>query len=367
MQSDTMLEFQDCLKDGSNSDLLTSTDLFTFGAIRFYEHLMGRRLGKIPIIQKSITGLYEKQRLRIQKRMDNCEPGRFGSITTLTDISPEEFRSEYMHGSKPFVIRGVAKDWECVKKWSPQFFAENYGDDRVNLINDHIATDESVEEECSMREIIESFNSDDPKYCRFLPILDNHPELYEHFDTSWLADRMDKGGKVTLWGNDGNGAQLRSHLFIGREGMKTEVHCALTNNFFINVHGRKKWFIFSPKYNQFIDSPINWGPGVYGSEVDVNMRNDPDHPLWKYVDGYEFIMEPGDILYNPPFWWHRVSNLTDNVSIGLRWFDLKSAMKASTSQSMLALMATNPTMMTAVKNAVDYGKTHGTKKRQDLR
>lgn len=367
MQYENIPQFIDCLQKGSNSDHLKDVDYMTYGMIRFYEHFLGRTIGKTWPAKKTIETLYAFQRNRVLERMSECEDGTFGSITTLSDITPEEFRRDYMYASKPFVVRGIARDWECVKKWSPQYFADKYGDDRVNLINDHIATDESVEEEYSLREIIESFDSSNPKYCRFLPILDNHPELYEDFDTKWLADRMHKGGKVTLWGKKGDGAKLRSHLFIGREGMKTEVHCALTNNFFINVHGRKKWYIFSPKYNQFIDSPVNWGPGVFGSEVDVNNRIDDSHPLWRYVDGYEFVMEPGDILYNPPFWWHRVSNESHNVSIGLRWYDFRSAMSASATQNILSFLATNPTMLSAVRNAVDYGKTHGAKKRKDLR
>ena len=57
-------------------------------------------------------------------------------------------------------------------------------------------------------------------------------------------------------------------------------------------------------------------------------------------------------------------NFTDYVALGIRWYDFSCAMKASATQNLLSFMATNPTMYSAVKNAVEYGKTHGNKNKK---
>lgn len=349
-----------------NYNYIRRSDHFLFGGIRFLEHFMGRKEFKYK--ERLLNYLYKKHENRMLKRMEGKSEGVFKPIEVVEDISPEEFHKLHLYGSKPLVLKGLAKNWECVQKWTPEYFSEKCGDDEVFLIDDHIATDESVLNDgnsISLREIINNLDNDKGKYARFVPLLDNHPELYDDFDVSWLSKRMSKDGKVALWGEKGKGVKLRSHLFIGRKNAKTDVHCALTNNFFVNVYGTKRWFVFSPDYNPFIYSPVNWGPGVFGTEVCPIKKDYDTYPLWKYVSGYEFVLEPGDVLYNPPFWWHRVSNESINIAVGLRWYDFKSAMKSSKVQNLLSLLSTNPTMRFAIKNATEYGKTHSAKKKKE--
>lgn len=343
-------------------------DRAVFTALRFAEHFAGRNEKKRSSLKSWIRSAQQRNHDAILHKLSQVKKqGEFLQIEQRSDITPSEFINNYLNQARPLVLRGAARDWECCKTWTPQFFADKCGDDRVILINDHIATDESVEDEISLREIIANLGTPKAKYARFVPILNNHPELFKDFDVQWLADRIDKNGKVRLWNEGGKGKALRSHLFIGSKNNKTEVHCALTNNFFINVYGRKRWFIFAPSFNPLVYSPINWGPGVFGSEVSPTDPDFKKHPLWKYVDIYEVVLEPGDILFNPPFWWHHVTNFSDSIAIGIRWYDFKTAMKSSSTQNLLSLLSTNPTMYSAVKNAIEYGKTHGTKKRKDLR
>jgi hypothetical protein len=350
-----------------NAKAISPFDRMTFTSLRFMEHFAGRRIGEYTPVKNSIKKLYAMNERSILKKTEACSEGGFFDIDQYDDLSPEKFRQEYLSSARPMVFRGAAKNWPCTRKWSPEYFGDKYGDDQVILINDHIATDESVEETITLREIIDNLDSEKAKYARFVPILDNHPELFDDFDTSWLSQRIHKKGLVKLWGNKGKGTSLRSHLFIGRKNAKTDVHCALTNNFFVNVYGKKRWFLISPEYNPMIYSPVNWGPGVFGTEVSPLDRDDPKHPLWKHVKGYMVTLNPGDVLFNPPFWWHHVTNITDSVAIGIRWYDVVNAMTASSTQNILSMLATNPSMISAALNAVEYGNTHQEKKRKDLR
>jgi hypothetical protein len=343
------------------------TDRAIYNALRFSEHFAGRNPSRMRWLKRLVKTAQSRHHTRLLQHFKDAPAGRIMEIEQRHDIEPADFIDNYLYRAKPIVLRGVARHWVCCRRWSPQYFADTCGDDRVILINDHIATDESVEDEMSLRDIVANLDSPKGGYARFVPILNNHPELYQDFDTQWLAQRIARDGRVKLWNQTGKGKSLRSHLFIGAKTKKTEIHCALTNNFFINVYGKKRWFIVSPAANPLIYSPVNWGPGVFGTEVSPTDPDDGRHPLWRYVDMYEVVLEPGDILFNPPFWWHHVTNMTESVAIGIRWYDLRTAMKASATQNVLSFLATNPTMYEAVKNAVDYGKTHGSKKRHDLR
>jgi Cupin-like domain len=63
----------------------------------------------------------------------------------------------------------------------------------------------------------------------------------------------------------------------------------------------------------------------------VDFRN-PDYascPLYRYVDRYETVLEPGDVLWNPPFVWHGVVNLTESIAVSLWWTNVKLAFSSN--------------------------------------
>ena len=55
-------------------------------------------------------------------------------------------------------------------------------------------------------------------------------------------------------------------------------------------------------------------------------KDDDEHnldwyfPLYQYCPKYEFILEPGDILFNPTWFWHEVDNLkNETIAVAIRW------------------------------------------------
>ena len=49
----------------------------------------------------------------------------------------------------------------------------------------------------------------------------------------------------------------------------------------------------------------------------------PDYdafPAARGLQGLQVELHPGDVLYNPPFWWHKVDNPTVSIGVGFRWF-----------------------------------------------
>jgi hypothetical protein len=343
---------------------IKNIDRSVFSLLRITEHIFGSRFSENSLLRKGLNRLHKLNHQQVLKSLEQKGTGVRLDIPRVYDLEPNEFIKNYASKAMPVIFPGAAKGWKCCKKWTPSFFSENYGNDRVILIDDHIATNESVLNETTISEVVASFGTDSPKYARFVPILANNPTLLDDFDRNWLGALIDGNGQLRLWGENGTGAGIRSHLFIGKGQSKTEMHCAITNNLFVNVYGKKRWLIYPPTYNPAFNSPVNRAPGIFGSAVDPLNPDSKDFPMFEYIDRYEVELEPGDILYNPPFYWHHVTNLTDTVSIGLRWYDFKYATIASIMQHFLSFIATNPSMLFAIKNAVEYGETHGEKKKK---
>ena len=182
-------------------------------------------------------------------------------------------------------------------------------------------------------------------YSRFYNLLHRHPEHYQDFDMNWLRALSHKRKYFES-----------CQAFIGPANSETEIHNAHISNFFIQVYGKKEWILY-PNFNvPFIDPPSTLNGIFRNSPSRINGQPfNPFHPYYegypyfKYLDGYHLVLEPGDILYNPPFMWHTVRNLTDSIGVGYRWINALHSFKASPVYYLLDLMAYRPNYFKTIR------------------
>ncbi len=324
-----------------------------FDALWFAEHVVGEKAMGHPLLRRSFDTTRRALRNHIGRQLAKRGPGRVLPIEERRDLGPEEFGEEYLRHARPVVLRGAAAKWECCLKWSPQWFADAYGDDAMQII--HLEQDWNRDhkiEDSTLREVIGSMGSGAMKYARFVPLFARHPELFEHFDLEFLAAYV--GRPIKLWGDDGDGIGLRSQCFIGERGTTTSLHNAMSNNIFIQCHGRKLWTIIPPAYNAVINPPVLRTPGYFAAFLDPTRPNPDEFWMFEHCDRYEVTLEEGDVFYNPPFYWHHVYNPVDSIGIGIRWYWKVSAEAACRTQNRLAFMATNPTMEEHLQQNDDF-------------
>src|ERR1700722_10079760 len=105
---------------------IKTSQRFEYGIYQFLEHFFGR---------ERVFKLLGKRRKKFYKRLaDTLKAGGEGRIIPMErrkDLSLEEFRNHYMRKGIPVVLEGAAKDWDCVKKWSLDYFKELHGDDEA--------------------------------------------------------------------------------------------------------------------------------------------------------------------------------------------------------------------------------------------
>ena len=141
-------------------------------------------------------------------------------------------------------------------------------------------------------------------------LLARHPELYQELDLGRYAD----------------GLRLPFHtaqLFMGlHRGSGTPFHCANNYNVFLQLEGRKRWTFVDPNYTLFLYPYVSENNAYQGSAV--GWPSDEERleqvPLYGYCPRYVVELEPGDLLLNPPWWYHAVENLTEtSVAVSTRW------------------------------------------------
>lgn len=309
---------------------------FTF--YQFIDHFLGRERG-FKLFKNRRRKLYSKlhQRLKAEGVL-----GQLHEIDTVEQISIEDFKKNYIEKERPLIIKGGAKDWGAVKEWSLDYFKERYGEEDILFID---FENQHTYERLKLKDIIDGIRDRIGKYYRFYPLLQRHPEHIEDFDHQWLRTFRHK----INWSENFN-------VFIGGEGSKTPPHHSFSNNIFIQVYGEKEWVIY-PTYYSIVFDP-DPAKNMYRGITERNGKHfdpfNPDfekHPLFKYIDGYRVVLEPGDILYNPAYWWHTILNHSDSIGVGYRWLPPIHCYKKHPFYFTLDMLTTKPPLWKSLQLA----------------
>jgi hypothetical protein len=304
------------------------------------DHFMGRdRVNRFFPGWRS--GLHQRMLEDIRQKGES----RIVPLPRVKNLDRKTYFEEFVRKSHPVVFEGAAKDWECCRKWSFDWIKSQYGTDDVMLV-DHAQQDRNPLvkpiEHLSLSDLIDGIDHGSLKYARFHPLLQRHPELRQDINQAWLKDHFTN--PYTSW--------LHFYtLFLGGKGTDTAIHCAGNENLFVQIRGQKKWRLYPVEHSPIFDPPANRSlykyTGYRPDEPDLER-----FPMAPYMDWYETVLEPGDVLYNPPYYWHHVSNPTSSIGVGVRWNNMRTAFQAAPALAGLELFNTSPNLFRGMLMAV---------------
>ncbi len=308
-----------------------------FGFFQAVDHCVGRERG-FKWFERSRRKLYKN----LHNRLKTGKAGTIYPVERVSNISVKDFKKKYIGRGRPVIIEGGAKEWASVKNWSPEYFKRLYGDEEVLYVD---YENQSMFERMKLGEILDGIGKKTGRYYRFYPLLQRHPEHINDFDYDWLKSCRHK----INWNENFN-------VFMGGDGSYSPLHNSFSNNIFTQVYGKKEWVIYPPYYSIIFDPDpaLNMYRGVserQGARFDSFKPDFEKHPLFKYIDGYRVTLNPGDILYNPPYWWHTVRNIGDSIAVGYRWFPPLHCLKKSPLYFAMDLTVRKPPIWKALKLA----------------
>jgi hypothetical protein len=318
----------------------SSKDRQEYGHLWLLDHALGPHIAQWSQAKRSAL------QTRILKQIKQV-PGQILPIERRKNLSQEEFRRVYLHSGTPVILQAAAKNWACTGKWTPEFLAQTYGQDPIMLIDASPANLQEIgrkPEMTTLADVIANMDSNAlKKYSRFNRLLYEHPELQADLDIPWLLSHRNKLSSGRTF-----------QVFIGGKGSKTHLHSASEHNLFIQVFGEKHWILYPPGYDCVLTPPVTGTP-YFHSEFNPDNPDFNRYPAMQYLDRYECVLQPGDILFNPPSWWHHVSNLSHSIGIGFRWFSA-DAFHLNPTQAFLTLFAKNPPIWTATRFRTDFAR-----------
>ena len=140
----------------------------------------------------------------------------------------------------------------------------------------------------------------------------------------------------------GLGRLKASVLWCGIAGCVSPLHYDEALNFFAQCVGQKRFVLFDPsQYTSLYPYPVHH---ACDRQSQVNPY-EPDlerFPRFTEAAGVECILNPGDILFLPPYWWHHVESITTGTGVNF-WFEPGKTSSAN------VVFPLNPTQLMAVR------------------
>lgn len=233
----------------------------------------------------------------------------YGEIQRIEAPPFDEFVSRYVGQNRPVIIQGAMEEWPAYLKWDIDYFASLHGDAIVS-IQDGRDADPQYERNQKF------FRSD----CRFsdfiarLKATDSSNDFYmtagnmgQHRES--LPKIFADSDNVNIGDGYLHGAPEGS-LWIGPKGTVTPLHFDMVNNLFCQIRGRKR-----------VRLVPSWSlPWVYNdyhvySDVDALEPDFSKHPLFEKATVFDFVVNPGEILFIPVGWWHHLVSLDISISL----------------------------------------------------
>ena len=224
------------------------------------------------------------------------------------DLTEKNFKKLSNNYRKPVLIKGFMKGAPAVKKWSLEYLSDIIeGDFKLNCVS----YDQGLQVvPLTFRQYME--RKEENIY------INNNHTLISHFSQLFndikerflllkaILHRIPKHIHI-------------ANLFIGYGKKKgSHLHCGGSGNFFVQIAGRKHWTFIDPKYSSSLKGRLSES-GIHAQTLfdmpDSCISTTPE--IFHYMPRYEVELEPGDIVWNAPWWWHRIHNTNDGLNIGM--------------------------------------------------
>jgi len=314
------------------------TEEWLFNGLMTLDAYLGRsRVNRVfkGLRQKNLARLLERAEAH-QADFQDAQP----EIPVRSDVSPEEFHRDFLSKSRPVVLKGFAKDFKAVGSWSPEFFRDQFGDFRIEAVDgqgwaveddEHGTADVSVRQ-MTLGEQVTSMLNGGSDYVSFLTeLFTQNPQLGDDINVPELAKFVD----VPRWT-----PSPIFKFFMGAGGTSTQWHCAELQNLFVQIYGTKEWWMCSPDYTPCLDPRVvSLSQQYCHGMVDFRKPDLERYPLYRFAPQRRVLLEPGDVLYVPPFWWHCVYNPEVSIGLAVWWINLLPAMRSHFTLFWLTVMS----------------------------
>ena len=257
--------------------------------------------------------------------MTNSQKAEAIPLQRVRNISEEDFKLKYLKKNIPLIIEGELESWDAKKTWNLNYLAAHFGEQQVQIYGNLFDLHKII----SLKEYVETYcNKALANATEFVPYIRWYTRLKD-YDFEWSDPFFKKIEK--LWSlpsfmpktdyllpfvsspqvidpvHDNFPAKA---IFISGSGAKTSLHEDPwgSDAILCQIYGTKRVELYSPTQKQYL---VN---NTHVVDTDrPNLKEFPNYPQASltYID----ILKPGEIIFIPHGWFHKVDTISDSISI----------------------------------------------------
>ncbi|XP_011716463.1 tRNA wybutosine-synthesizing protein 5 isoform X1 [Macaca nemestrina] len=269
--------------------------------------------------------------------------GQHFPVTRLEGVSREQFMQHLYPQRKPLVLEGIDLG-PCTSKWTVDYLSQVGGKKEVKI---HVAAvaqmdfiklylltswsrgqlKRSIKNSLFQSHYHEQHIKDISSYGHQRALVERDEKYYlRSLGEDPRKDVADIRKQFPLLKEDikfpefFKEEQFFSSVFrISSPGLQLWTHYDVMDNLLIQVTGKKRVVLFSPRDAQYLY--------LKGTKSEVLNIDNPDlakYPLFSKARRYECSLEAGDVLFIPALWFHNVISEEFGVGVNIFWKHLPS-------------------------------------------
>ncbi|XP_078084937.1 tRNA wybutosine-synthesizing protein 5 [Mustelus asterias] len=247
------------------------------------------------------------------------------AVAVFGNVDKESFLQRIYPLRRPAVLKGIPLG-PCTSKWTVDYLSTTGGSQEVKLHVASVPQMDFINKNFIYRTLpfdvfvkraaepaqAEYFISQDEKY--YLRSLGVDPrkdiaDIRKQFPS--LAEDINI---PEFFEKD----QFFSSVFrISSPGLQLWTHYDVMDNLLIQVKGRKRVILFSPR-----DAPYLYLTGDKSEVLDVDTPDLEKYPQFVKAQRYECQLDPGDVLFIPALWFHNTVAKEFGVGVNVFWKQL---------------------------------------------
>jgi hypothetical protein len=232
-------------------------------------------------------------------------------VERITSLSRDEFRAHYLAASRPVVVTGGVRQWPAVQQWTLESLVERLGERPVivGLSTDGVF---NYDLEASRINYVSM-----PFSAAAARLLDRNAREVAYIMQRPVELELDELMRDVSPPDMLTGELSWPHFWAGGAGVATPLHWDNLQNLYGQIIGRKRFLLAAP---DDLDKLYPYPASARFAHISYANPDDPEPwPRIQDVSWLECVVEPGDLLFLPAFWWHHVRSLDVAVSVNYWW------------------------------------------------
>ncbi len=233
-------------------------------------------------------------------------------IERIQPPSRKHFYEAYVLANRPVILEGLVDRWPGKTLWSPQYYAQTYGDVRVTVAGTQRDGQLVLDlkdglrfREITLREYVETMQETASS------------GTYVVSETSRFPDQFRRELMVPEYCR--GAAWLRSKLWFGSKGTVTQTHKGAPENLYSVVTGHKRFVMFPPDHSRLLYAYSVFSKLPNFSPVNPEKPDYSRYPRSARAKAWIADLRDGDTLFIPRFWWHHVRTVESTIAVNFWW------------------------------------------------